>query len=83
MNEEGSESAVLTGIQISTSSGGSGPIFLKLNRPFVFVIQDLKNNIPLFIGKIVNPTNEEPASVGKPLYEDIIINRWTLKKELT
>ena len=50
-------------IQISTRSGGSGPITLKIYRPFIFVIQDWKNNIPLFIGNIVNPTNEEPASV--------------------
>jgi serpin B len=71
VNEEGSEASAVTGIEISTRSGGSGPITLKINRPFIFVIQDLKNNIPLFIGKIVNPTNEETVSVRKPLYGNI------------
>ena len=75
VNEKGSEAAAVTGIQISTRSGGSGPIIMKINRPFIFVIQDLKNNIPLFIGKIVNPTNEKPVSVRKPLYEDVMKNR--------
>ena len=44
VNEEGSEAAAVTGIQISTRSGGSGPIMLKINRPFIFVIQDLKHS---------------------------------------
>jgi serpin B len=74
VNEEGSEAAAVTGIHISTRSGGSGPITLKIDRPFIFVIQDLKNNIPLFIGKIVNPTNQEAASVRKPIYGDISKN---------
>ena len=29
----------------------------------MFVIQDLKNDIPLFMGKIVNPSDEDPISV--------------------
>merc|ERR1711892_212952 len=73
VNEEGSEAAGVTGIQLDTRAGGSGPLFLKIDRPFFFVIQDLKNNIPLFMGKIVNPTDEDPISIsedGKPVLED-------------
>ena len=51
VNEEGSEAAAVTGIQIDIRSGGSSPIMLNINKPFFFVIQDLKNNIPLFYGK--------------------------------
>eukprot|EP00091_Calanus_sinicus_P001538 TRINITY_DN1154_c0_g2_i4.p1 TRINITY_DN1154_c0_g2~~TRINITY_DN1154_c0_g2_i4.p1 ORF type:complete len:294 (-),score=72.12 TRINITY_DN1154_c0_g2_i4:354-1103(-) len=68
VNEEGSEAAAVTGIQLDTRAGGSGPISLKIDRPFMFVIQDLKNNIPLFMGKIVNPTEEAPIS-NKPSLE--------------
>jgi len=72
VNEEGSEAAAVTGIQIDTRVAGSGPIFLKINRPFMFVIQDLNNKIPLFMGKIVNPTNEDPTSLTPiPQIEDM------------
>ena len=27
----------------------------------MFVIQDIKNNIPMFMGKVVNPTDQEPT----------------------
>ena len=69
VNEEGSEAAAVTGIKIDTRVAGSGPLTLKINRPFMFVIQDLKNDIPLFMGKIVNPTDEDPISV-KALSDD-------------
>jgi len=73
VNEEGSEAAAVTGIQIDIRSGGSSPIMLNINKPFFFVIQDLKNNIPLFMGKIVNPTDQDPvfvAEVRKPIVEE-------------
>jgi len=62
VNEEGSEAAAVTGIKIDTRSGGSGPKIVKVNRPFMFVIQDLKNNIPLFMGRIVNPTGKNQSA---------------------
>jgi len=65
VNEEGSEAAAVTGFQIDIRSGGSSPIWLKIDRPFFFIIQDLKNNIPLFMGKIVNPTDQDPVLVMK------------------
>merc|ERR1711970_1336654 len=65
VNEEGSEAAAVTGVQIDIRSGhGHSPhIVLYINGPFFFVIQDLKNNIPLFMGKIVNPTDQDPVLV--------------------
>jgi hypothetical protein len=67
VNEEGSEAAAVTGIQLDTRAGGSGPLSLKIDRPFMFVIQDLKNNIPLFMGKIVNPPEEAPVATKQLL----------------
>merc|ERR1711915_840292 len=59
VNEEGSEAAGATGIQLDTRAGGSRSKIVMINRPFMFVIQDLKNNIPLFMGKIMNPSEED------------------------
>lgn len=60
VNEEGSEAAAVTGIAISTRVGFSSQSSFIVDRPFLFVIQDLRNNIPLFMGKVVNPTNQQP-----------------------
>jgi len=59
VNEEGSEAAGATGIQLDTRAGGSRSKIVMIDRPFMFVIQDLKNNIPLFMGKIMNPSEED------------------------
>jgi len=57
VSEEGSEAAAVTGAVLDTRSG---PLQLKLSidSPFIFFIQDTKRNIPLFMGKIVNPSME-------------------------
>merc|ERR1712083_204675 len=36
-----------------------GSQIVMIDRPFMFVIQDLKNDIPLFMGKIMNPSEED------------------------
>jgi len=60
VTETGSEAAAITGIELGVRSGSSRePDTMTVNRPFIFVIVDKENNIPLFKGKITNP----PASV--------------------
>ena len=60
VTEEGSEAAGITGAVLDLRASVSHSHEVNVNRPFVFVIQDRKNNIPLFIGKVVNPSSEEP-----------------------
>jgi len=60
VSEEGSEAAGITGAVLDLRSTVSQFHDFNVNRPFVFVIHDRKNNIPLFIGKVVNPSSEEP-----------------------
>jgi len=56
VSEEGVEAAGLTGSILGTRSGVIKQITeINFDRPFLFVIQDHKNNVPLFIGKIVDP----------------------------
>merc|ERR1712012_851763 len=57
VNEVGSEAAGVTGIFLGVRSGPSANVEqMVVDRPFVFVIHDKQNNIPLFIGRIASPT---------------------------
>jgi len=60
VNEEGSEAAGITGAVLDLRASISHSREVNVNRPFVFVIHDLRNNLPLFIGKVVNPSSEQP-----------------------
>eukprot|EP00092_Neocalanus_flemingeri_P022704 GFUD01024624.1.p1 GENE.GFUD01024624.1~~GFUD01024624.1.p1 ORF type:complete len:445 (+),score=79.19 GFUD01024624.1:167-1336(+) len=57
VNEEGTEAAAATAVLFGTrSSGGRKKVFLA-NKPFMFMVYDSVNSIPLFIGKITNPSS--------------------------
>merc|ERR1719232_1359908 len=79
VNEEGSEAAGVTGILLDLRGGLTETPEMTLNRPFIFVIQDQENNIPLFIGKIASPNvalalgEEEVANA-----ESLVSNRSNL-----
>jgi len=60
VTEEGSEAAGITGAVLDLRTVMKGRLEVNINRPFIFVILDLKNNIPLFVGKVVNPSSEAP-----------------------
>jgi serpin B len=52
VNEEGTEAAAVTSVDIGVTSAPSSVDF---NRPFVFVIRERLSGTILFIGKIVRP----------------------------
>jgi serine protease inhibitor len=55
-NEEGSEAAAVTAVEISnTSVGPDQPYFFTINRPFVYFIQEKSTGTILFIGTVMNP----------------------------
>ncbi|MDP8268842.1 MAG: serpin family protein [Candidatus Tenebribacter davisii] len=58
VNEEGTEAAAVTVVEMKLTSFGPG-FFMKVNRPFVFAIKEKETNSILFIGKIVNPKLEK------------------------
>ncbi|MBL7073917.1 serpin family protein [candidate division KSB1 bacterium] len=56
VNEEGTEAAAVTVVAIErTSVGPRNIIFMRVDRPFVFVIRENHSQTLLFIGKIVEP----------------------------
>lgn len=56
VNEEGTEAAAATGIGVGVTSVPSPPPVFRADHPFVFLIQDDKTGLILFIGKVVDPT---------------------------
>jgi serine protease inhibitor len=53
VDEEGTEAAAVTSVEIAMTSA---PPWMRVDRPFVFVIRENKSQTILFIGKIVEPT---------------------------
>lgn len=54
VNEEGSEAAAATIVEIRETSAGP-PTVANINRPFAFFIREAHSNTILFAGKLVNP----------------------------
>jgi serpin B len=62
VTEEGSEAAAVTGIFVGIRVAVKH-LVVNINKPFMFIIYDSLNNIPLFVGKIGDPTDQSaPAS---------------------
>ena len=59
VSKDGSEAAAATGIELSLFSSGFKK-HIVVDRPFIFIIQDRINNIPVIVGRIKNPTNRLP-----------------------
>ena len=57
VDEEGSEAAAATYVDVVAKSETFTPTFT-VNRPFIFFIYDIDNNLPLFIGRIVDPNGK-------------------------
>lgn len=56
IDEEGTEAAAATIVEISLTSGsGSSGFHMRVDRPYIFVIRERINNTILFIGKITEP----------------------------
>jgi serpin B len=54
INEEGTEAAAVTVVEIGYTSVGD-EFRMTINRPFLLVIRETKNNTVLFLGKIMEP----------------------------
>lgn len=54
LNEEGTEAAAVTSVEISFDSAGGGFV-MRVDKPFIFAIREMNSNSILFIGQIFEP----------------------------
>ncbi|XP_042727044.1 alpha-1-antitrypsin [Lagopus leucura] len=59
INENGTEAAAVTMVEMKVFSAMFSPLEIKFNRPFVMMIFDKITNSILFMGKVVNPAATE------------------------
>jgi len=55
VQEEGTEAAAATIVEISFTSSGGGPIYFKANKPFLYLIKENSTGTIVFIGKVGKP----------------------------
>ncbi len=54
VNEEGTEAAAATAVIMETKSISMGPVF-RADRPFIFLIRDVRTGAILFMGRVSDP----------------------------
>ena len=58
ISKEGTEGAVATGIELVLLCGSFRvQKNIVLDRPFIFIVQDRVNNIPVLVGRVKNPSD--------------------------
>ncbi|MBT3289471.1 MAG: serpin family protein, partial [Victivallales bacterium] len=55
VNEEGSEAAAATAVEVQDRAAGD-VIRFEANHPFLFLIVDTETDAILFVGRVVDPT---------------------------
>jgi serine protease inhibitor len=58
VNEEGTEAAAVTGIEMRTTSAPAPPMEFTVDRPFVLVIRDDTTGALLFVGQVNDPVTQ-------------------------
>ncbi|MFQ5754140.1 MAG: serpin family protein, partial [bacterium] len=59
VNEEGTEAAAVTSVEVGATSVGPTGIAMRVDHPFVFVLRENHSQTILFIGKIVEPNSSD------------------------
>ncbi len=55
VDEEGTEAAAATAVEMSLTSMPESPIELTVDRPFLFLVREHETGTILFLGRVVNP----------------------------
>jgi len=56
VDEEGTEAAAATAVVMGVTSAPSDFVDLTVDRPFLFLIRDRETGAPLFLGRVLDPT---------------------------
>ena len=55
VDEQGTEAAATTAIQVKKEAPPEQPVDFRVNRPFVFIIRDNLTGSVLFLGRVLDP----------------------------
>lgn len=58
VDEEGTEAAAATAMMAGTTMAPPPPLRVTVDRPFIFVIHDVETAIPLFMGRVDDPSKQ-------------------------
>lgn len=56
VDEQGTEAAAATGLTASITSMPAQPVQFTVDRPCLFIIHDVATGVPLFLGRVTDPT---------------------------
>jgi len=56
VDEAGTEAAAATAVIMPTFMPPEGPVEVTVDRPFIFLIRDIKTDAILFLGRVLNPS---------------------------
>ena len=55
VDEAGTEAAAATAVIMKATAMPAEPVQVTIDRPFIFIIRDIKTGTVLFVGRVVNP----------------------------
>jgi serpin B len=55
-NEEGTEAAAATVVEIGLTSAPPTPLVLRLDHPFIYIIREITTNTIIFMGRVADPS---------------------------
>jgi serpin B len=55
IDEAGTEAAAATAVIMKATAMPAKPIEVTIDRPFIFLIRDIKTGVVLFVGRVLNP----------------------------
>lgn len=55
-DEAGTEAAAATAVNMSLTAAPTDPVIFDVDRPFIFVLEDVSTGAILFMGRVVDPT---------------------------
>jgi len=56
VNEEGTDASAATTVELVLLSATTEVVKVDINRPFIYIIQDLARNVPILVGRVMDPT---------------------------
>ena len=66
VNERGTEAAAASSTTFGVLSAAGPKIKYKFDRPFLYAVMDKKYMFPLFVGRVVDPSNTHELPIQSP-----------------